>query len=155
MSIERAMEQRPELDWNSPAVKVIDHLYSSLDDDGLYWAYQASGFSEQLVPPERIAHFTANPPTDTRAWTRAMLLRRAASENVEVESVDWDRITFKIRGQYAWPSYRTLDMADPLSFTQDVAQPIFDNSADFGDLLDGLELLTSDAALRMDAIAVN
>jgi len=73
MAIERAMEQRPELDWGSPELKVIDHLYSSLDDDGLYWAYEASGFTEQLVTEERISHFTANPPEDTRAWTRAML----------------------------------------------------------------------------------
>ena len=28
--------QRPELDWDSPEIKMIDHLYSSLDDDGLY-----------------------------------------------------------------------------------------------------------------------
>ena len=115
MAIERALEQRPELGWDSPEIKVIDHLYSSLDNDGLYWAYEASGFAEQLVTPERIDHFTANPPADTRAWTRAMLLRRAAPESVV--SVDWDAITFKLRGRYNWPSYRTLDLADPLGGT--------------------------------------
>jgi len=30
MAIERAMEQSPELEWDSPEVKVIDMLYSSL-----------------------------------------------------------------------------------------------------------------------------
>ena len=75
MAIERALEQHPDLDWDSPEVKVLDHLYSSLGDDGLYRAYEASGFTEQLVSPERIAHFAANPPADTRAWTRAMLLQ--------------------------------------------------------------------------------
>ncbi len=155
MAIERAMEQHPELDWDSPEVKVIDHLYSSLDDDGLYWAYEGCGFAEQLVTPEQITHFTANPPADTRAWTRAMLLRRASSDNVEVESVDWDRITFKIRGRHAWPSYRAFDMADPLGFTQDLAQPIFDSCGEFGDLLDGLESLSTSIALPLEAVAVN
>jgi proteasome accessory factor A len=155
MAIERAMDQRSELDWDSPEVKVIDQLYSSLDEDGLYWAYEAGGFAEKLVTPEHIAHFAANPPVDTRAWTRAMLLRRASSGNVEVDTVDWDRITFKIRGRHSWPSYRTLDMADPLGFTQAEAQPIFDNCLDFGDLLDGLESLSAGNARSLDAIAIN
>ncbi len=136
MAIERALEQRHELGWDSPEIKVIDHLYSSLDNDGLYWAYEASGLAEQLVAPERIDHFTANPPADTRAWTRAMVLRRAAPESVV--SVDWDAITFKLRGRYNWPSYRTLDLADPLGGTEAEAQPIFEKTEDFEDLLDAL-----------------
>jgi proteasome accessory factor A len=155
MAIERAMEQNPALDWDSLEIKMIDQLYSSLDDDGLYRAYESSGFAEQLVPAERIDYFTENPPGDTRAWTRAMLLRRALSDDVEVESVDWDRIIFRVPGRYAWKSYRTFEMANPLGFTQAEAQPIFDNCPDFGDLLDGLESLALDDALPADAIAVN
>jgi proteasome accessory factor A len=146
MAIERAMEQSPELEWDSPEVKVIDHLYSSLDSDGLYRAYEESGFAEQLVAAERIEHFATNPPEDTRAWTRAMLLRRASSEGVEVDSVDWDRMTFRIRGRYAWPSYRTIDLEDPLAFTQAEAQPVFEACTDFSDLLDGLRELSSGQA---------
>jgi proteasome accessory factor A len=137
MAIERAMEQRPELDWNSPEVKLIDHLYSSLDNDGLYWSYETSGFAEQLVTLESIAHFTKDPPADTRAWTRAMLLRRANPDSVV--SVDWDTITFKLRGRYNWPSYRTLDLANPLGCTQAEAQPSFEKCVDFDELLDALE----------------
>ncbi|MFZ0692338.1 MAG: hypothetical protein WAM68_21065, partial [Acidobacteriaceae bacterium] len=57
---------------------------------------------------------------------------------VEVDSVDWDRMTFRIRGRYAWPSYRTIDLEDPLAFTRAEAEPIFDACTDFSDLLDGL-----------------
>jgi proteasome accessory factor A len=155
MAIERGMEQRPCLTWESPEVKVIDHVYSSLNDDGLYRAYETSGFTERIVTPERVAHFAANPPADTRAWTRAMLLRRATRDNIEVEGVDWDRITFRIKGRYRWPSYRTLDLADPQGFTKNLAEPIFNSCADFGDLLDGLESLASGAVLTKDAIAVS
>jgi proteasome accessory factor A len=155
MAIERVIDQQPALDWSSPEVKVIDHLYSSLGDGGLYRAYEDCGFTEQLVAPERIAHFSENPPPDTRAWTRAMLLRRASSDSIEIDGVDWDRITFKIRGPYAWPSYRTFDMADPLSLTQDQAQPIFDNCADFRELLDGLDSLSAGEAVPANAIAIN
>jgi proteasome accessory factor A len=155
MAIERAIDDNPGLDWDSPEIKMIDHLYSSLDDDGLYWAYEACGFAERLVPEERIDYFTQNPPEDTRAWTRAMLLRRAVSDNIEVDSVDWDRITFRIRGRYPWASYRAFEMANPLGFTRAEAEPIFENCSEFGDLLDGLESLAANLALPADAIAVN
>jgi proteasome accessory factor A len=143
-AIERAMDEHPELDWNSPGVKVLDHLYGSLGDDGLFWAYEASGFVEPLVSPERVAFFENNPPAETRAWTRAQLLRRAAEEGVTVSAVDWDTMTFKMRGRHSWPIYRTLDMADPLGFTEALAGPIFDSAEDFADLLDGLEALSQD-----------
>jgi proteasome accessory factor A len=155
LAIERTLEQRPELDWDSAEIKVIDHLYSSLDNDGLYWAYENSGFAEQLVSPERIVHFTQNPPADTRAWTRAMLLRRAHTDGVEVTSVDWDTMTFKLRGRYAWPSYRTFDLENPLGLTQAETQHMFDNSASFAQLLDGLESLSDGKALPRKALAAN
>jgi proteasome accessory factor A len=141
-AIERAMDEHPELDWNSPGVKVLDHLYGSLGDDGLYWAYEASGFVEPLVAPERVAFFENNPPAETRAFARAHLLRRAAEQSVTVTAVDWDSITFKMRGRHSWPIYRTLEMADPLGFTEALAGPIFDSAEDFADLLDGLEALS-------------
>ena len=155
MAIERAMEQSPNLSWDSPQIKVIDHLYSSLDDDGLFRAYEASGFTEQLVTPERIAHFSTNPPSDTRAWTRTMLLRRAIEDRVEVNTVDWDRITFRIKGRHNWPSYRTIAIADPLGFTQAHAESIFDECSDFNDLLDGLESLSVGDSTIHDTVAIN
>jgi proteasome accessory factor A len=155
MAVERTLEQRPELDWDSPEIKVIDHLYSSLDNDGLYWAYESSSFAERLVAPECIARFTANPPADTRAWTRAMLLRRANSDGVEVTSVDWDAMTFKLRGRYAWPSYRTFDLENPLGATQTEAQQIFDSSQNFAELLDGLETLSGGKTLPLKSLTAN
>jgi len=140
MAIERAMDDQPSLSWDSPDVKFLDQTYSSLEG-GLYFAYQSSGFVERLVAPERVAHFTANPPEDTRAWTRAMLLRRAASEDVEVDAVDWDRMVFKFRGPRSWPCFRALDLADPLAYTRAAAEPVFESSQSFSELLDGLEAL--------------
>ena len=137
MTIDRAMDQRPELSWTSPEVKVIDMLYSDLDVDGLYWSYEADGFAEQLVPAERIAYFTENPPEDTRAWLRSALLRRA--NPATVVSVDWDEITFKLRGKHNWSYFRTVDLADPLRGTKADVESLFQQCADFDDLLDALE----------------
>ena len=151
MAIERSMDQHAGLDWISPEIKVIDHLYSSLDNDGLYWAYESAGFTEPLVTPQRIAYFAANPPQDTRAWTRAMLLRRAAPDSVF--SVDWDTITFKLRGKYNWPSYRVFDMTSPLGYTQAEVQHIFESTDDFAELLDALESDSTEQTFTTDALA--
>jgi len=108
MTLERALDQRPELGWGSPEIKVLDHLYSSLDDDGLYWAYEKSGFTERLVDDAHIARLTNNPPEDTRAWMRAMLLRCAGAE--AIDSVDWDSVGFKLRGRTYWPAFRKVSL---------------------------------------------
>ena len=138
MAIERAFEQRPNLDWNSPEAKVLDHIYSSLDH-GLYWAYEAAGATEQLVSRGRIEFFAGNPPEDTRAWTRAMLLRRAGAAGVV--SVDWDSITFRFRRGSFGVAYRTLQMADPLAFTRAQTEAFFEQHEDLEDLLNALEEL--------------
>jgi hypothetical protein len=84
-----------------------------------------------------------------------MLLRRASDDGVEVNSVDWDRITFRIKGRHNWPSYRTLALADPLGFTQAHAESIFEECSNFEDLLDGLESLPVGQSPVFDEIAVN
>jgi hypothetical protein len=139
MAIERAMDQNTSLSWTSPEVKLLDMLYGSLDDSGLYFAYEAGGFAERLVSEARIARLVANPPAGTRAWTRAMLLRRAEAEGTDVDSVDWDRIRFRMRGPYGWPLLRTVDLADPLGFTRAGTHLAFETHKDFGQLLDALE----------------
>jgi hypothetical protein len=67
-----------------------------------------------VVDDHRIAHFVENAPDDTRAWTRALLLRVAGEHAVRV---DWDSITF----EFGAPSDRrrvVFDLANPLRFTR-------------------------------------
>lgn len=112
--IERAREQRPQLRWNSPELKHLDHLYSSLDAaEGLYWTYERAGAVEKLVPDSAIERFVSEPPEDTRAWARATLLRHIPEGRVE--DVDWDGIRFrpKSASRY-WTPPRTLRLEDPL-----------------------------------------
>lgn len=120
--LERAMHCDPSVDWNSPRLKVLDHLYSSLDPgEGLYWAWARAGGVEEMVPEEHIMRLMREPPEDTRAWTRAMLLRRAGPD--QVEHVDWDHIRFRLRGgrrRRLW-----LAMPDPLGWTRARIEPQF------------------------------
>ena len=126
--LERAMETHPGLGWDSPELKHLDHLYSSLDD-GLYWLHEP-GLVEKVVSDEAIEHFVHSPPNDTRAWLRAHILSRAPES---IDSMDWDFIRIRFRsGQTLFSSFKTLEM-DPL-LTQQECEPLVDrlNSTEDG-----------------------
>jgi proteasome accessory factor A len=126
--LERALAQRPDLDWSAPELRYLDQLYASLDpDEGLYWPHAERGLVEPWVGEEEIQRFVHEPPDDTRAWTRAMLLRRL--EPSEIAQVDWDRIVVREAG-----SWRRLEIAldDPLRFTREQTARLFADAAKEG-----------------------
>ena len=135
--IKQAMEQRPALTWASPEIKHLDQIFGSIDPlIGLYWAYERSGFLERIITDDEIENFIKNPPTDTRAWTRAMLLRRAQAG--EVDDVDWDFIEFRLNDQVNAGRYRRLDMASPLEHTEKSNAGVIQGDGSLADILDAL-----------------
>jgi proteasome accessory factor A len=117
--LRRAMDRRPTLDWTSPEIKHLDQVYASLDQsDGLFWAYERDGSVDRVVSDEAIAYAVAEPPPDTRAWTRAHLLRLAGE--AQIDRVDWDavRVTLTSRlGSGVWRTLRTIDLPHPARAT--------------------------------------
>ena len=83
-----------------------------------------------------IEHFVHEPPDDTRAWTRAMLLRRAGAESVD--EVDWDAMWFRRAGDGHWPVLRGLRLDDPLGFTRAAVEPILRAALTLDQALDAL-----------------
>jgi Pup amidohydrolase len=138
--LERAMRQHPEWGWDSPELKTLDLMYGSLRN-GLYWACERSGVIEPVVSEAEIERFTREPPEDTRAWSRAMLLRSAAPE--EVLRVDWDEVHFRLNDPNGRESRQTLPMSDPLSFSRAKTAAFFESADCLAELL---ELLGSQPA---------
>jgi proteasome accessory factor A len=140
--LERAMSTRPALNWDSPEVKHLDHLYGSLED-GLFWFYD-DGFVEKLVSHETVSHFTREPPEDTRAWLRSEILRYS---NIHIDTMDWDYIRFRMkeeeRGLYPSYTYKTLRMEDPL-LSRQACEPIFERTISIGEALESLGLEETD-----------
>ncbi len=123
--------------WGSDEMKRLDLAFGNLDPEaGLYWVYERAGLLERVVPEERIAWFVENPPEDTRAWARAMLLRRAGSH--QVDDVDWDRIRFSMEGRYGTTSYRTVDLGNPLAFTRREMARLFRQEASLETILNAI-----------------
>lgn len=133
--LRRVMAQRHDLSWQSPEIKHLDHIYSSLDIDGLFWTYQRAGAVEQVVSDAEIERFVHQPPEDTRAWTRAMLLR-AAPERIEF--IDWDEIRFRSADQSCRSADREVHMADPLGLTKAQAAKLFQPGQTLEAILDAL-----------------
>ncbi|MBN2507580.1 MAG: proteasome accessory factor PafA2 family protein [Verrucomicrobia bacterium] len=143
--LQRALQQRPELNWTSPELKHLDFSYASLDD-GLFWACQQSGAVDPAgVTEERIQHFTREPPDNTRAWTRTALLRLA--EPGTVDSVDWDSITFRLRDTDGWSKRRTVSLPSPLEFTRPQTEAAFQGGSGLDNVLDLLGVPERDRPL--------
>lgn len=129
--LRRARARRSDLDWGSPELKHLDHVYASLDAaEGLYWAFEGEGLVERVVSEGEIQHAVLEPPEDTRAWTRTMLLRAAGGL---VEQVDWHRLGFWNGGGRRW-----LELGDPLAFTRAETEGAFRGTRSPGQLLDAL-----------------
>lgn len=137
LSVLQQVMTREGLSWDAPQVKHLDHMYSSLDaSEGIYWAYEQSGFVERAVEADEIERFVDQPPEDTRAWTRAMLLRSVEPE--VVDEVNWDFIRFKFKNENNRTVKRTLELANPLGFTRAHAEHALQESESLSQLLDAL-----------------
>jgi proteasome accessory factor A len=113
--LERAIEGRPSLAWSSPEVRHLDQLYASIDpEEGLFWACERAGLVDTSARPERIRRAVEEPPADTRAWTRAHLLRVAGAGRIE--EIDWDAIGVRMvtgRHGYAWSENQVVHLHSP------------------------------------------
>jgi proteasome accessory factor A len=132
--LQRARQQRPGLDWSSSGIKHLDLMYASLDEDGLYWTFEKNGLVDVLVTDDEIERFRTEPPENTRAWTRANLLRLA--EPQQVERVDWDSITFSLKGDDYWRRESTVNLTNPLGFTRTACEQVFQNGATLEEALE-------------------
>ena len=85
---------------------------------------------------EQIEHLIHQPPDDTRAWARAMLLRLAGPDRVD--AVDWDSITCRIRGPHGCRAYRRVGLTDPLAFTRADTERHFRSGGSLAEILNAL-----------------
>jgi proteasome accessory factor A len=135
--IKHSLRQRSDLDWDSPELKHLDLLYGSLDpSEGLYWAYEDSGLVDRVVSEDEIQHFVHEPPEDTRAWTRAMLLRCLNPERVS--RVDWDRVKIRLDPDRGFTEVAEVRLDDPLGFTRSETGALFGRARSLEEIARGL-----------------
>jgi len=133
--LEGVLESRPALDWSSPEIKHLDLLYAGLDhNEGLFWACERNRLVTPVVTEGEIERFIHQPPEDTRAWTRAMLLRVGGER---ATAVDWHKATFDC-GTGRWPMLKTAELSNPLSHTRADWERHFEEDRSLTDMLAGM-----------------
>jgi len=134
--LEQALAEHPDWSWRSPEINFLDQMYSSIDPaDGLFHSLDAAGLFEPVATEAEIVRFVSCPPENTRAWTRAMLLRAAGP--ARVTDVDWDRIDLRSAGDYLGSA--KIQLPDPLGATRSDTEAVFSEATDFTGLLDRLQ----------------
>jgi hypothetical protein len=79
-------------------LKKLDLKYHDLDPaTGLYERCLALDLVDRLIPENDIAKARSNPPADTRAYLRGMIVQHAFGKNVDVLVENWDRIRIRAR----------------------------------------------------------
>lgn len=143
--LEQALKENPDWEWDSAEITYLDQIYSSIDPaNSLFLPLEAEGLIEPVATEDEISRFVAQPPEDTRAWTRAMLLRAAGRDRVT--SVDWDRIELDTPEQT--PGRISIPLPDPLGATRSDVAPAFAEAMDFSALLTELPRVGIDARAR-------
>lgn len=139
--LERAIAGRPSLSWSSPELRHLDQLYASIDEtEGLFWACEQAGLVDVLVGEADVRRAVEEPPEDTRAWTRARLLRRAGAERVE--EIDWDRVGIRldVPGRPRWWNDRaTVRLPLPYGATRHDHHELFAPERTLHDIVAALE----------------
>jgi Pup amidohydrolase len=135
--LRRAMSRRPDLTWASRPIRHLDLLYASLDpDEGLYWAHEREGLVTRVVPESRVEELTDDPPDDTRAWVRGMLLRHAGG--VGVEDADWDQVRLLVAGRGGVRVPCTVRLPNPLSGGRRTCEAAFQDAPDLATTIERL-----------------
>jgi proteasome accessory factor A len=88
-----AFRESEQLEWSDPWLQSIDLEYHNVAlDQGLFYELVRGGQMRRIVTEEEIKHAIFHPPETTRAFFRG---RAVAKFNREIESVQWDGLSFR------------------------------------------------------------
>lgn len=84
---------------NPQQLKTLDLKYHDLDPDtGLYQRCLSLGLVDRMVDENAIAAARCNPPQNTRARLRGLIVQHAFGKNVDVLVENWEQIRIRARG---------------------------------------------------------
>jgi proteasome accessory factor A len=126
---------RDGLDWNSPALQLIDLQYSDIRrDKGLARRLEERGRLARLFTDEEVEHAQTHPPESTRAFFRGECVRRFPDQ---VAAASWDSLVFDLPGHEQLIRVPTLD---PLRGTRALVGHLLDSDPTAEQLLEALSV---------------
>jgi proteasome accessory factor A len=94
------------LPWSDPHLKHLDFKYHDLDrETGIFKRCEILEFVDRVVGDREIRLAQAEPPRDTRAWTRGMIIRETSGKNIDVIVENWESLKLVARGRSPGPAH--------------------------------------------------
>ncbi|OZG62279.1 proteasome accessory factor PafA2 [Bifidobacterium lemurum] len=128
--------QRAASGWDDPRIAAIDLKWAALDPaDSVFERLRAR--TERVLTDGEVARAAAEPPEDTRAWLRAMMVRRYPGQ---MAAASWSHLTARdentasagetygnaSRAPRPASDLFSLDTADPEAFTRADCEPVME-----------------------------
>ncbi len=127
------LQQENGFDWQDYRLRLLDVRYHDLDPaSGVFERCQALDLADRMVDEQDIRKAQIEPPHDTRAWTRGMIIQCTAGTNLEVIIKNWEKINVFARPEgrssaHPFDRHRRMvnrleiKMEDPLTANDDFA----------------------------------
>jgi proteasome accessory factor A len=115
--------------WEDSRVSMMDLQYHDVNlQKGLYYALERGGYVERVVSYEEIAKAETMPPLDTRAYFRAMCLKKYPKE---VYAASWTSVLFDIGNT----TIKRVPLMEPLRGTENLTKGLLEESDSVEELL--------------------
>lgn len=116
-------------DWADPRLAAVDLRWAALDSsDSIFMKLTPQ--MERLVDDAQLRRAISEPPSDTRAWLRAQMIRRFPEQTV---AASWSHLTVRseMSGDESVENAMTsLDMSNPLNFGESQCLRAFEGASD-------------------------
>ncbi len=117
-------------DWSDPRIALMDLQYHDLRlDRGLYYALERGNYVDTLVGQDEVVRAQEIPPPDTRAFFRAMCLKKFSKE---VYAASWTSVLFDIGNT----TIKRVPLMEPLKGSRDLVGDVIERSSTVDELLE-------------------
>jgi proteasome accessory factor A len=118
--------------WDDPRVSMMDLQYHDLrKGKGLYNTLARGGYVERIVTDAEIQKAHEIPPEDTRAYFRAMCLKKFPKE---VYAASWSSVQFDVGNT----TIKRIPLMEPLKGTKELISDLLEKSDTAEELIKGL-----------------
>jgi len=129
--IESYMEKKG-CGWEDPRVSMMDLQYHDLrKGKGLYNTLAKRGYVERIVTDEEVKMAHEKPPEDTRAYFRAMCLKKFPKE---LYAASWSSVQFDVGNS----AIKSIPLMEPLRGTKELISDLLEKSETAAELIKGL-----------------
>jgi proteasome accessory factor PafA2 len=127
-----AYQENKKCDWSDPRISMMDLQYHDIrPDKGLYFALEKNGRVERITTDEQINRCLLAAPLDTRAYFRAMCLKKFPEQ---VYGSSWTSVMFDIGNT----TIKRIPLMDPSRGTELLTKGLFESSGSAEELLSRL-----------------